>query len=232
MTPYVVTELETVRLLCAGRKSLARFGDGELGIAVMNRGAPGQVWALSLARRLREVALSALPNLIVAIPRIFSAPIPPHMVRNWSPWLRKERMKLWRKERSYGSAFVSRPDFYGQPFGPDYWNMLRSIWEGRPVLAVRGGGLRPKNLVLFDNAADLRLIACLPRDAWSEHDRLLCDCAKWAEKRNDPVVCLMCGPTATVLAHDLCKAGVQALDLGKAPRFYRKELEVDRDEDH
>lgn len=224
MTPTVLTELETVRLLCEG-KSLARFGDGELGIAVMNRGAPGQAWALSLARRLRWILASDMPDLVVAIPNLWNSPIPKHMARNWSPWLQSGRMRMYRRVRIYGSAFVSRPDFYGQPFGMDYWNMLRSIWEGRPVLAVRGGGLRPKNLVLFDNAADLRLIACLPRDAWSEYDRLLRDCAKWAEKRNDPVVCLMCGPTATVLAHGLCQAGVQALDLGKAPRFYRKEME-------
>jgi hypothetical protein len=226
MPPTVLSELETVRLLRDERRSLARLGDGELGIAVMNKGAPGQVYDGKLARRLREVLASDLPGLLVAIPNIWNAPIPKARRRNWEPWTRPERMGLYRPSVTYGSAFCSRPDYFGRPFGPEYWNTMRSIWAGRPMLAVCGEGFRPKNLGLFDNTARLGLKACLPRDAWSEYPRLLTECLAWggAWHGQNPVFALMAGPLATVMAHDLCKAGYQALDLGKAPRFYRKEM--------
>lgn len=145
------------------------------------------------------------------------------MKANWSPWLRPERRGLWRADKTYASSFISRPDFFGRPFGLPYWSLLRSVWENRPVLAVVSERMPEKKLALFNTAARVGIVRGPARNAWSEYERIRRDCLEWAEAAPEGVVCAMLGPTATVLCHDLAVRGVQALDLGKAPRFYLKE---------
>jgi hypothetical protein len=173
-----------------------------------------------LAKRLRQVAAANIKKLIVAIPRIFEY-IPPEKHR-WARWLQPSRCVMWDTGRKYGSAFISRPDFYGQPFGREYWGKMREIWDNRDVLLVRGDDKRP---ALFDNAGHISVMVCPNRNAWSEYPSILEQCLKQAQWYPEGLVLAQLGPTATALAHDLCIRGVQCLDLGKADRFYRDERE-------
>jgi hypothetical protein len=218
----VLNEVDTLRAVRAEGRSLARFGDGEIKLAVLAQPSPGQIYVPTLARRLAEVATSKSDSLVVAIPRIFDG-MPAAKVDSWKRWTERERTVLWRKGRVYGSAFVSRPDFSGAPFEPDYWRLMRSIWDGRPALLVRGSAKRPE---LFDNVASLELLIGPPSNAWCQFGNLLAACLLWAgqPKNAGGIVLMQLGPTATVLAHDLALEGVQALDLGKASRFYRAEV--------
>lgn len=216
----VLNERDTLELIRYGRKSVARFGDGEIKIALYNGESRGQVRNPRLAMRLREVAAARLPNLVVAIPRIYDG-TPKEFWQGWRAREERERRTLWRPGYVYGSAFISRPDAHGEPFGPEYWAAMRALWQDRPVLLVRGNDRKP---ALFDNAASVEVLIGPNRDAWADYSRILHAAAEWAIPIRDSLVVLMLGPTATVLAHDLCKMGVQALDLGKAPRFYAKEL--------
>ena len=171
-----------------------------------------------LGKALRRVAKAEVPGLLVAIPDIFTY-IPPAKFR-WERWLAPERTKIFDPDITYGNAFVSRPDFYGVPFGAEYWATMRRIWEGRPVLLVRGDDKRP---ALFDNASSLELLIGPNRNAWALYPSILARCRGWTPDPEGVVIAAL-GPTATVLAFDCARYGIQCLDLGKAEEFARKEL--------
>ena len=220
MRPTVLHETETLRCIQAKRLSLARFGDGEIALATVRHSSRSQVYDPELGRRLCEVARSELPGLLVAIPPIFEA-IPPGKV-NWLRWRKPERMVLWQKGRCYGSAFVGRPDFYGGPYSAEYWALFRSLWDGRPAIIVRGNDKVPP---FFANAEISGLVVVPNWNAWADYERILAECLEKAQPWGKAgIVLAMAGATATVLAHDLQAAGVQCLDVGKAPRFAAKEM--------
>ena len=95
--------------------------------------------------------------------------------------------------------------------------MVRGIWQDRPVLLVHGSekGLRKEHGFL-GNAASVQLLQSVARDAWADHDRLMDECVRWASisPKQQPLVVMALGATATVLAHDLTLCGIQALDIG------------------
>lgn len=223
--PTVLCERDTLRLILDGRRSLSRFGDGELGIMMCRQNAPGQRHDPALAQRLSGVAECRDDRLVVAVPRIYQH-IPPGRRKNWAMWARPERIPAAWRERIMGSAFISRPDFYGEPFGADYWALMRSIWQGRTVLLVRGGPRARRVPALFDNAASAEVLVGPRPDAWADYSALLASCLLWAPAHPEGLVVAMLGPTATILAADLALQDVQTLDLGKAPRFYRQEMAV------
>ena len=64
---------------------------------------------------------------------------------------------------------------------------------------------------LFDNVHTIRRILCPPRDAFNQYKDILTEACK-LEK--DVLFLIALGPTATVLAYDLFKAGYQAIDAG------------------
>ena len=218
----VLSESKTLRRIAEGRLSCSRFGDGEMAIAACRKGARGQEYVPSLSARLCEVARSRDPNLLVCIPRIFKG-IPEPKRAAWERWLRPERTSIYDPTITYGSAFISRPDFFGKPFGAAYWSLMRGLWQDRPMLLVRGDTKKPE---LFDNAASIEVLMGPPQDAWRDAEALLAACMIWASRRDSKggLVVLQLGPAATCLAASLAGGGVQALDLGKASRFYRDEM--------
>lgn len=201
---------------------MARLGDGEQSIAVCHTGARGQNYDPALSKALRLVAATNFKKLLVCIPDLWRGI--PAAKHRWERWARPERTKIFNPDQTYGNAFISRPDFWGpdHKFGADYWALVRSLWDGRSVLLVRGDTKIP---ALFDNAGSLDLMRAPNRDAWASYHDVLAECLTWAAEHKGGLVIAQLGPTATVLAHDLAIRGVQCLDLGKADRFYRNEIE-------
>lgn len=203
--PSVLGERETLDLVLSGR-SLARYGDGELNLC-LGRGIPCQTFDAALAGRLTgilkhaEGCLVGIPNLESATPK--------------APFWRRYRATGLYADRPYVSAFVTRPDSAPWIDTPDYWRAVESLWLGQDVTLVRGGA---RSLT----AVDLRGAACVteiiaPREhAWQGYADLLARIGR-------PKRALLClGPTATVLAVDLCAHGVHAIDLGHIGMFLKK----------
>lgn len=204
--PSVMSEFQTMRLVCAGR-SLARFGDGEFNLALGGR-AKCQSANAGLSVRLRAI-LSESGDCLVGLPNIHSQT---PKAKFWSKYLTTAAPLL--SDRPYGSAFVTRPDSAPWIDTPDYWSAVESLWVGRKVTLVRGSGrsLLPSDL----NGATVTEIVAPRDDAFSGYDALL-------ERIGTPETALLClGPTATVLAVDLCARGVHAIDLGHVGLFWRK----------
>ena len=98
-----------------------------------------------------------------------------------------------------------------------YYNQIRKIWDGRDITIIRGEGTEIFQHDIYDNAKSVNYIYGPKAHAFRDYDRLLAE-AKAQPK--DRLMIVVLGPTATVLAYDLAKAGYQALDIGHLGKAY------------
>jgi hypothetical protein len=206
--PRVLSEADTLTAVVGGR-SLARYGDGEFKLCNDGSGIKSQVGHPELARRLRGILHDAGPCL-VGIPNIHSKT---PKAAFWAKYQAASRFLSPRM--AYGSAFISRPDSAPWIDTEAYWQQLESLWVGQDVTLVRGSA---KSLTAEDlmGAGTVTEIIAPRQHAWAEYESLL-------ERIGTPARALLClGPTATVMAVDLCARGVHAVDLGHVGMFLRK----------
>lgn len=203
--PHVLSEDQTINAALAGR-SLSRFGDGELRIALGGQ-AISQAPNAALAAEFRRL-LAEPQQALVTIPRL-TADMPYRWF--WSKYEGQRFVDLY-KQPSYGSTFVSRPDCANGIDRPDYWAKVRSLWFGKDVVFVAGD---PKALDLT-GAASVRYIAAPKTDAYARIEQL----QEEIGRPTGPVL-LCLGATATALAARLANKGVYALDLGHIGMFMR-----------
>lgn len=205
--PHVLDEVATLELVRAGR-SLARYGDGELHLC---DGVPAKAQRPDprLGQRLRSIlrdsgeCLVGLPNLHSETPK----------AAFWAPFANHASLTA---HRPYVSSFVTRPDSAPWINTTAYWCALESLWVGLDVTLVRGDSTKALQASDLIGAKSVREIICPRRDAFATYDAIL-------ERVGTPARALIClGPTATVLAVDLCARGVHAIDLGHVGLFLRK----------
>ena len=204
--PHVVSEAETLAQVVNGR-SLARYGDGEFHLCA-GLSIPCQEWSQSLQHRLIGILKDVSPCL-VGIPNLH-APTPKR--KFWETFRSSSRFLTGRV---YVSSFVTRPDSAPWINTPSYWLALEALWFGRDVTLVRGS---ERSLTAADltSAKSVTEIVAPKINAWSGYRELL-------ERVGTPETALLClGPTATVMAVDLCAKGVHAIDLGHAGMFLHK----------
>jgi hypothetical protein len=204
--PAVLGEEATLSCVLDGQ-SLARYGDGEFRLCA-ELSIKCQTLHTNLSSRLRKI-LRTSGECLVGIPNIHSAT---PKAAFWQPQLRFARYLV---DRPYVSAFVTRPDSAPWINTDDYWAALQSLWVGQAVTLVRGSS---KSLTAEDlvGAADVTEVLAPRQHAWADYEELL-------ERVGRPARALLCvGPTATVMAVDLCQRGVHAIDLGHIGMFLKK----------
>lgn len=205
--PRVLGEVDTLLAVAAGA-SLARYGDGEFKIAAHGAGIKSQAPHQGLSQRLREI-LHDSGECLVGIPNIRSDT---PKAAFWGPHMRFGDLL---SDRPYVSSFISRPDSAPWINTPEYWSLLESLWIGHAVTVVRGSGksLAPADLI---GAGEITDILCRKQHAFQDYEDILA-------RIGTPKRALIClGPTATVLAVELCRRGVHAIDLGHCAIFLRK----------
>lgn len=206
--PDVMSEDETLDRALGGA-SIGRLGDGEFKL-IRGSSIKSQQHATSLAERLTQFLLAPPKNCIAAIPNINSET---PKAEFWNGYRRT--FDLLSSRVHYGSSFISRPDSAPWIDRPDYWTKIESLWRGLDVTLVRGS---TKSLVAEDlvGAGNVTEVIGPRQNAWAEYESLL-------ERIGTPRRALLClGPTATVMAADLCARGVHAIDLGHCGMFIRK----------
>lgn len=205
-----MSELETIEA-CHNR-SLARFGDGELRLAI-GGGCSSQKANKSLAAELRRL-LTEPCDTLVGIPNF---PLTPNR-ETWTKYAAHPFAKLY-KLPTYGSAFITRPDNAPWIDTPDYWDAVRRLWAGRLVTLVLGDrkSLTPDMIEAGDAGGTVkRVIDAARTHAYADIDAIQ------EEIGTEPGLVLMClGATATALARRLDEKGVHALDLGHIGMFMR-----------
>lgn len=221
-TLRIMDEFETAHAVAAGR-SLTRFNDGELNYTFRGWHHRHQRLDRSLTLRLREVFKSRNPDLIVAVPRLVTEDgsdphqhATPGVVKFWATAGWDKFMGTHFEERTYGSGFTSYPDRH---LPREDWEGYRAIWErvwkDRHVVMVGNDNGRESIGTMVDvvsAAASIGHVVTPPKDAWSAHDEIMADATS---RPAGSVMLVACGVAGTVLAHDLCEAGYQAVDIGR-----------------
>ncbi|WP_164743478.1 GT-D fold domain-containing glycosyltransferase [Microbacterium sulfonylureivorans] len=222
--PVIMTVDQTLDALVGG-KSIARFGGGDLwtmagGFELFQK--PGS----ELTRRLEEVLRSDEPDLLVAIPSFtyelsseLSEGMWEYCLRS-APRLRRILNPYLKTGTTYAATEVSLAhSTFGEAFDREsYFEKCRRIWDGERIVIVHGEGIFDGyRHDLFGNASTVTHIVAPSSDAFEHYDDIL---SRTLESPPGSLVIAILGPTATVLAYDLHRAGYRALDLGHISKSY------------
>ena len=217
--PKILDTRQTIDyLLEHSDKSLARFGDGEV-FLIKNQSIPFQTASPELSKRLTEVLTSkndkveiGLPNLMCLSVRDYDMRLKDFTRRFWganSDWL----IKQIDLNRTYlNTAFTAPTD------DAEILNGIRMLWKDKDITVICGDRVIKKvKYNVFDCAKSVEYIYAPTVNAFDKYDEILLR-AKSVPK--DRLICIVLGPTATVLAYDLALLGYRALDIGHVVKSY------------
>ncbi|WON96065.1 SP_1767 family glycosyltransferase [Sphingobacterium sp. UGAL515B_05] len=216
--PTVMTIEETIEHIISEKSSVSRFGDGEM-LLIGGEGIRFQHDDDELSKRLAEVLTSDLTNHIVCISDAF-VDLDRYNRRARRFWRAHFYLygDLWdkylKKGKRYGNTFITRPyiDFSDRKKSVYWFNLLKQIWSKRDIVFIEGEKSRLGiGNDLFDNVESVGRILCRSKGAFDQYDVILQEACKLAK---NSLILIALGPTATVLAYDLCKLGYQAIDVG------------------
>lgn len=202
----------TLKVALAGR-SISRFGDGELRLAVGGK-AVSQVALPKLRKELCNL-LREQTAALVCVPRISHTHTPRDKVVLWSKYATGKYTTLFGKKQ-FGSAFITRPDSAPWIDRPDYWKLVRDLWLGRDIVLVVGSD-RSLREDMMTEARSIRMVHGSYHDSYECIDRI----EEEIGTPSGPVI-LCLGATATILAERLARKNVHALDLGHIGMFMRR----------
>lgn len=207
--PKVMSEFETLRRAAAS--SIARFGDGELRLALGGDCVSQRERSPHLAAELRDMLHAARSGCLVCIPNAAVGP----KQGQWASYTAPRFTSLYGRQE-YGSAFITRPDSAPWIDTPEYWSSVRDLWRDADVVLVVGDKKSLSVEMMAGEARSVREVIGPRQNAYAEIDRI-------EEEIGNPagVVILCLGATATVLAWRLAAKGVHALDLGHIGMFMK-----------
>ena len=219
--PKVLSSEETVDKIIKDKCSVSRFGDGEFKLLIQSADLKFQNRSDKLSRRLEEVLRSEYNNLIVCIPKVFSKKDLALRTKQSSDFWRKHvatyRLKWYEylnlKKVYYNASFTRNyMALKDKSNSEEFFNKVKKIWQDRNLLIVEGKFSRiGVGNDLFSNAASIERILAPHENAFEKYEDIL----KVIEKQSkEKLILIALGPTATVLAYDLNKAGYQAIDIG------------------
>ena len=211
---------ETIDKIVNDKCSIARFGDGEFDM-ICGVGMKYQKYNKVLAMRLKEVLESNEKDLLIGINNVidleYSEKYNDFANNFWKKWLHDNKFKVLRllsKNKQYYSSNITRfyIDYKDKSWVEDYVKNLRRVWDNQDVVIVEGEFSRlGVGNDLFDNMKSIQRIICPSEDAFEIYDKILGEILKIDKNK---MIMLALGPTATVLAYDLYKAGYRAIDIG------------------
>ena len=217
--PKVLNSLETLDIILKERKSMCRLGDGEFNL-IFGKKLGFQNTDTELGNALKNIVSDNKTKCLIGIPDVFGSL---KMYRKksadfWYSYLgtnRKKMIELLDLNIQYVNTNVTR-------FQTGYWDKsetekiiakYKEIWDNREIVFIEGEKTRlGVGNDLFDNAESIERILGPATDAFARRMEILDYCEKYVDKNK--LIILALGPTATVLAYELCSKGFWALDLG------------------
>lgn len=213
--PQVMSEDETLARAAAG-VNLARFGDGELRLAVGGVAVSQRDTSWQMQEELKAILRAQRTGCLVCLPNFTATP-------NKDIWANYAAAKFVRLfgQKQYGSAFITRPDNAPWIDRDDYWARVRDLWRGRNVVLVCGDRKSITDEMLMLTGADsVELVHGPAKNAYAEINRIERDIVSVCARMHNPLVLMCLGVTATVLAWRLA-GRVHAIDLGHIGTFMR-----------
>ena len=218
---------ETIHYIIKNQCSVARFGDGEMGIILSDTDIKFQKSSNNLKDALSEVLFSQHPNLLVCLPPFFSQHsninISRKAQRYWDFWAYDHLKNLYNLlsqknvsgQKKWGDTLISRPyiDWKNKKEHADKtFSLLKKIWNNKNILILEGDQTRMGvGNDLFSNAKSIRRILAPATNAFDKRQEIINTVQK---HYTGELILMALGPTATVLALDFAKCGIQAIDIG------------------
>ena len=220
----IMSNEDLINEIVKNKKSLCRFGDGELKWAFDKANIAFQDNDEKLSKMLKDIILAKdydNKNCIVGI----------HRALNNIDEYTKTSKNFWRKfnvsnykniiskiptDRIYGAANITRPYIAYMDKSKESvekrFNLIKKIWNKKNIVMVEGEKTKLGiGNDLFDNCKSIKRILCPSTNAFSKHEEI-CDAIRKQGKKN--VYLLALGPTATVVAYIMSKEGYQCIDIG------------------
>lgn len=205
--------VDTVNRVKEQRLSLARFGDGEFGMAVNPlRDIQFQRNSYELSNALKKILVTPSENLLVALPPLIYDTSWMTIYGRFWPVLKK----ILAVDSEWGNAHISRPLGFERE-GDRLREAWRSCWENRDVLIVTGKGSRfNASDNFFSNVKSLDYFLTSSKNAFDDLETIKSNIL--TQPRDLVLVSL--GPAGTVLAAEMAGEGVQTLDIGHVTSSY------------
>lgn len=213
----ILTEDETIEQALRGR-SIARFGDGELRLAL---GGGSQAISQRADKRLAVElrGILAKSRALACLPRLTPGqPMPDKQRGIWTRYMTEDRFTRMYRQKVYGSTHITRPDSAPWIDHPAYWERLAMLWTGKRALLVKGTerSLRVEDLSAAREVVPLQTPRVDAYEVIDNLERVILDYS------DEYVSILCCGATATCLADRLARKGRHALDLGHVGMMMRR----------
>ena len=189
------------------------------------RGPKFQSANVYLKSRLKEVLSSTDDRVLICVPSSLTGKAHLRMTNEarffWKKYAARLPFLIYSIlfRRRFGDSLFTRPYMDYIKDGREYeraskqFELIKRLWDGRRVLIVEGQESRiGVGNDLLENACSVGRILCPKYDAWRFYPRILKQSLK--EAMNFDIVLIALGPTATVLAYDLARNGVWAVDVG------------------
>lgn len=224
------TDVETVNEMIENKKSLSRYGDGEFLWIIGKDYESYQKKNEQLILRLKEVLKTKNEKLIIGVPGTFcSNSISSYVLKSrmhWTNFIAKYYSNnklgdIFYQTNIYADSLISRCyiDYKDKNFTKERYSNLKRIWNNREIVIVEGNRTRLGiGNDLFKNAKKIERIICPSKDAFEKYEEIFETIKKECKNK---LVILALGPTATILASDICDLNInkneinyQAIDLG------------------
>lgn len=224
--PEVMLIGETIHHIGKHHSSVSRFGDGEL-MMILGHNIRFQEADATLQERLRKIIQSDDKSILITLPDVFSEEKlnlrTDENQQFWRNHLSRHRADWYRfiaKDKNYYNTAISRFYYPMRDKQESKKNslLLKEIWKDQEILIVEGEFSRlGVGNDLFDSAVTIKRIICPSKNAFRNYDEIY---EKTLLHGRDQLVLIALGPTATVLAYDLAKAGLWAIDIGHVDMEY------------
>ena len=219
---HIMDSTETIRYVLSKNCSVSRFGDGEFKLMCDHKDLRFQPYSGELRARMEDVLKNRPDGLLLCVPYGMNHVRPynsraEEFWKNWRWFHLPETAAMLRDfcgDCTFGDTLVTRPyiDYRNSDNAKIVFPMLEKLWKDREILLVEGKETRMGiGNDLLDGAGSVKRILGPGKNAFAVYDELLqAVLSNW----HGELVLLALGPTATVLACDLCRHGIRALDVG------------------
>lgn len=217
--PHILSFDETLSFVTDQGGSLTRFGDGEILWILGKITSNFQKSSPLMSARLKEVLESNDPSCLVCIPAMFDFLTDLRWKdRRFWRWHMIRKRHVWNNLLpvgvTFGDSLLTRPYmiYKDRNQAKIKFDKLKAIWSGNEVLIVEG----EKTFFgvgngLLEGSKSIQRVLCPATNAFDRYEEILTTVKKVGQGKT---ILIALGPTATILAYDLARAGFQAIDIG------------------
>ena len=210
---------ESLKEIITKKKSICRFGDGEMFIILAKKGLGYQKYTPELSQKLKSILMQKQDFCFVGIPDAINTfenitdESKAFWVNNMYEY-RNNWVELLNPEMEYLTANITRLyiRYKDKSNCGKYFELLKSIWRNRDVVICEGDKTRMGvGNNLLDECKSVKRIICPAENAFDKYEIIL---ERLKKENKNSLFLIALGPTATILAYELSKDGFQALDIG------------------